>query len=245
VVVGERTYGKGLVQQTRDLRYNSKVKVTVAKYYIPSGRCIQKLDYAHRDSAGKVTEVKEDAIAEFKTLNGRPVFDGRGILPDVDVVDPELARVVGGLFQSDVFFDLATDFRAKHPTIATPEEFRISDEIFADLVAMAKERKLEYSTQSMEALTALEDKAKKERYYEHTKESFEALRRDLAPHPEEDMERFRADIEELLRSEIVSRYYFQTGRAKAAMGTDPYIAKAVEVLNSEQYSTILAGKGGK
>jgi carboxyl-terminal processing protease len=245
VVVGERTFGKGLVQQTRDLRYNSKVKVTVAKYYIPSGRCIQKLDYAHRDSAGKVNEVKEEAIAEFKTRNGRPVFDGRGVMPDVQVEEPELAKVVGGLYEDDAFFDFATAFRAKNAEIGPAEDFRITDAIYDEFTSMVSGRDLKYSTESMEALATLEEKAKKERYYEHAKDGIEALRRELAPDRSEDLVRFRVDIEEVLRNEIVSRYHFQTGRAKAALTTDPYLRKALEVLNGESYGTILAGTGSK
>ena len=241
VVVGERTFGKGLVQQTLDLRYNSKIKVTVAKYYIPSGRCIQKLDYAHRDSTGKVTEVKEEAIAEFKTRNGRPVFDGRGILPDVEVQDPELAKVVGGLYQQDVFFDFATQFRAKHESIGEPEQFTISDELYAEFTAFAKQREVNYDTESMEALDALVEKAKKERYYEHAKAQIDALREGLAPDRSEDLVRFRADIEDVLRNELVSRYHYQTGRAKAALTSDSQVRKAIEVLTSDAYGKVLSG----
>ncbi len=243
VVIGERTFGKGLVQQTRDLRYNSKVKVTVAKYYIPSGRCIQKLDYAHRDSTGKVTEVKEEDIAAFETRNGRPVFDGRGILPDVDVEDPELAKVVGGLYAEDAFFDFATQYRSKHETIPAAAEFMIDDALYAEFQAFVEGREVDYHTESMDALDALEQKAKKERYYEHTKAQIEALRSGLKPDRKADMLRFRSDIEEVLRNEIVSRYYFQTGRAQAALSTDLYVKRSLEVLNTDQYGRILTGAG--
>src|SRR5690606_19242648 len=138
VVVGDRTFGKGLVQQTRDLYYNSKLKVTVAKYYIPSGRCIQKLDYAHRDSTGRAVEVEEERIAEFKTRNGRPVFDGRGVLPDVDVNDPELAKVVGGLYAKDLFFDFATRYRLAHAEIGPAEAFAITDALYQEFTDFVK-----------------------------------------------------------------------------------------------------------
>ena len=181
VIVGDRTYGKGLVQQTRDLFYNSKLKVTVAKYYIPSGRCIQKLDYSHRDSTGKVEEVKEAAIAEFKTRNGRPVFDGRGILPDVEVVDPELAKVVGGLYAKDLFFDFATKYRITHPEIGPAEEFRITDGLYQEFVDFVKDKKFDYETETMDAFKKLEEVAKRERYYDHAKAQLEALHAELAP----------------------------------------------------------------
>ena len=242
VIVGERTFGKGLVQQTRDLYYNSKLKVTVAKYYIPSGRCIQKLDYAHRDSAGKAVEVEEEKIAAFQTRNGRPVFDGRGILPDLAVEDPELAKVVGGLYQEDIFFDFATDYRAKNAELADPATFAISDALYAEFVNYVNAHEFDYETESMDKLNELIETAKKERYYEHTKAQIEALRKELSPDRSEELVRFRADIEEVLKNEIVSRYHFQTGRAKASLSTDPYILKGLEVLNGGTYSTILAGK---
>lgn len=246
VVVGERTYGKGLVQQTRDLYYNSKLKVTVAKYYIPSGRCIQKLDYSHRDSLGKVEEVKEAAIAEFKTRNGRPVFDGRGILPDVEVVDPELAKVVGGLYAKDLFFDFATKYRLSHTEIGPAEEFKISDALYQEFVDYVKDKKFEYDTETMDAFKKLEEVAKRERYYDHAKTQLDALHAELAPDRTEELTRFRTDIEEVLRNEIVGRYYFQTGRAKAALVTDPSVRSAVEVLNSARYNEVLtAVKSGK
>ena len=245
VIVGERTFGKGLVQQTRDLYYNSKLKVTVAKYYIPSGRCIQKLDYAHRDSSGKATEVKEEAIAEFKTRNGRPVFDGRGILPDVDVEDHELAKVVGGLYSEDLFFDFATQYRLTHPEITSADSFVITDDLYKAFVDFVKDKEFDYDTETMEALKELEETAKRERYYEHAKAQLEALRKELSPDRSEEMTMFRSDIEEVLRNELVSRYYFQTGRAKAAMGTDPVVKRAMQVLTSGEYATILAGTGRK
>lgn len=241
VIVGERTFGKGLVQQTKDLMYNSKLKVTVAKYYIPSGRCIQKLDYAHRDSTGKATEVKAEEVATFKTRNGRPVFDGRGILPDVPVQEPELAKVVGGLYEEDLFFDFATEYRHQHPDIGPPESFVVTDALYQSFVAFVKDKQFDYDTESMEALNSLIEKAKKERYYEHAQDEIDALRKELAPDRTEDLVRFRADIEEVLRNEIVARYHFQTGRAKAAMSTDPYVKKAIELFASGSVAPILTG----
>ncbi|MBK7384210.1 MAG: S41 family peptidase [Flavobacteriales bacterium] len=241
VILGERTYGKGLVQQTKDLLYNSKLKVTVAKYYIPSGRCIQKLDYAHRDSSGKAVEMEEKSIAEFKTRNGRPVFDGRGILPDVEVVEPELAKVVGGLYQEDLFFDFATNFRLTHPEIGAAADFVVTDEIYRAFVDFVKDKRFDYDTESMAALKDLEEKAKKERYYEHAQAQIAALRAALAPDRTEELVRFRTDIEEALKNEIVARYHFQTGRAQAAMGSDPYVKKAIELFATKGYAPILAG----
>lgn len=242
VIVGERTFGKGLVQQTRDLYYNSKLKVTVAKYYIPSGRCIQKLDYANKDSSGKAVEVDETKLAEFTTRNGRKVYDGRGILPDVEVEDPELAKVVGALYQEDLIFDFATQYRATHPTLEDARSFRISDALYNEFVAYVQQHEFHYDTESLKKLDELIATAKKERYYAHSEAQIEALRKELAPDRSEELLRFRSDIEEVLKNEIVSRYEFQTGRAKASLATDPYILKGTELLTSGRYTSILAGR---
>ncbi|MBL7964769.1 MAG: S41 family peptidase [Flavobacteriales bacterium] len=241
VIVGERTYGKGLVQQTRDLYYNAKLKVTVAKYYIPSGRCIQKIDYAHRDSVGKAVEVDERTIAQFKTRNGRPVTDGRGILPDVEVVEPEMPKVVGGLYAADVIFDYANKFRREHESIPPAKQFVITEEIYQDFMRFAKERSFDYDTESVAKLNELVEVARRERYYEHAKGAIDALKVELTPDRKEDLRLFRADIERVLRYEIVTRYYHQTGRMEAAVGTDPYLLKAIETLSTGTWAGILKG----
>lgn len=241
VVVGQRTYGKGLVQQTRDLYYNSKLKVTVAKYYIPSGRCIQKVDYAHHDSTGHAVIKADSLIRDFKTRNGRPVIDGRGITPDVLVPEEELPKVVGGLYAADAFFDYANHFYWTHDSIDAPEKFTITDAIWNDFMAFVKDRKIEYRTESNEELKKLEAAARKERYYEHAKSTLDALRAELNPDRSEEMQRFRKDIEDVLKGEIVGRYYHTTGRAKALLSSDPFVKQAVQVLNGPDYAGILSG----
>ncbi len=242
VILGERTYGKGLVQQTRDIVYNNKVKVTVAKYYIPSGRCIQKIDYAHRDSSGTAINVSDSAIKAFETRNGRPVFDGRGIAPDVTITEPDMAKVVGGLAVKDLFFDYANKYRATHDSIGKPETFVITDAIYEDFLTFVKDKEFTYDTESLDALDELVAAAKKERYYEHSEKAIEALKAELKPNKEEELRRFRDDVSEVLRGEIVSRYMLQTGRYRAALATDPYLKRALEVLNSGETTTILSGK---
>ncbi|MCB0790736.1 MAG: S41 family peptidase [Flavobacteriales bacterium] len=241
VIIGERTYGKGLVQQTRDLFYNAKLKVTVAKYYIPSGRCIQKLDYGHRDSTGHAIEVSDSLINEFHTKNGRAVFDGRGILPDVKVDEPELPKVVGALYGEDVFFDFATNYRMTHDSIGAPEQFVITDALYQEFTEFARKHKFDYGTNSMAAFDDLVASAKKERYYEHAQAAFEQLKKELEPDADEEMQLFRADIAEVLRNEIVSRYDLQTGRARAALTQDAYVKEALDVLNNGTYIGILDG----
>lgn len=241
VVMGQRTYGKGLVQQTRDLYYNSKLKVTVAKYYIPSGRCIQKVDYAKHDSTGKAVVKADSLIRAFKTRGGRPVFDGRGIAPDVTVQEPDLPKVVGGLYMADAFFDYANQYRWTHDSIPAPEKFEITDAIYNDFLAFVRTKTITYQSESIDELKKLEEAAKRDRYYEHAKAAIDALRVELDPDKSEDLQRFRNDISEVLRSEIVGRYYLQSGRARAMLSTDPFVVKAIEVLNGPTYAGVLNG----
>ncbi len=241
VIMGQRTYGKGLVQQTRDLFYNSKLKVTVAKYYIPSGRCIQKLDYAQHDSTGHAIVKADSLLRDFKTRSGRPVMDGRGITPDVLVAEPEMPKLVGGLYTSDVFFDYANKYYWSHDSIPPPGTFTITPEIWNEFIAFAKTRKLDYRTESNDALKELEEAAVRERYYDHAKSAIDALRAELNPDRSEELERFKADIQRVLLSEITGRYYYTTGQAKAMLATDPLVMRAVEVLNGTEYDGILNG----
>jgi carboxyl-terminal processing protease len=241
VVVGHRTYGKGLVQQTRDLFYNSKLKVTVAKYYIPSGRCIQKIDYAHHDSTGHAVIKADSTIRAFKTAHGRPVYDGRGIAPDVEVDLPAMPKLIISLYAKDIFFDFGNHFQWTHDSIPPPGKFAITDEIFQQFLAFVKEKKFDYRTTSLDDLDKLEADAKKERYYDKAKDAIAALRNGLNPDQTELLNKFRPEIEEVLKSDLVGRYYYQSGRAKAMLGTDPDVLKALEVINGPAYKEVLAG----
>ncbi len=245
VVVGNRTYGKGLVQQTRDLFYNSKLKVTVAKYYIPSGRCIQKIDYAHHDSTGKAIIKADSTIRAFKTAHGRPVFDGRGIAPDIVVVQPTMPKLITGLYTGDLFFDFGNQYQWTHDSIPQPGAFTINDAIFQQFLNFVQTKKFEYRTTSLDDLDKLEADAKKERYFDKAKEAIAALRAGLHPDQAEMLNKFRPEIAEVLKSELVGRYYFQTGRAKAMLGSDPDVLKALEVINGPAYREVLAGTWGK
>ena len=241
VIVGNRTYGKGLVQQTRDLFYNSKLKVTVAKYYIPSGRCIQKVDYAHHDSIGNAMLMADSTIRAFKTAHGRTVYDGRGINPDIHVKKELLPKVVGGLYNADLFFDFANQYRWTHDSIPPPDQFTITDTIYQQFMDFVKDKKFEYHTESMNDLDKLVADAKKERYYDHAQQAIDALRADLSPDRAEEFRRFRSDIEEVLKSELVGRYYYQSGRAEAMLKSDPAVQEALTVLNGPLYQEVLDG----
>lgn len=243
VIVGETSYGKGLVQQTKDLEFGSMVKLTVAKYYTPSGRCIQKLDYSNKNELGEVAEVHDSLIATFKTKNGREVKDGRGVDPDVQIPAEFLSVLSTELVIGHHIFDFATEYETKHTSIDKAKSFRLSDQEYIDFVNFVKLKDVHHTSQSMELMNELKEIAKDEKYYEDSKEEFEALFIKLTPSLESDLMRYKDEIKEILESEIVSRYYYSSGRLENALDQDEYISIALEVLNdSGRYSKILSGE---
>ncbi len=232
VIVGTRTFGKGLVQTTRDLSYNTKLKVTTAKYYIPSGRCIQALDYAHRNEDGSVGHIPDSLITEFTTKNGRKVFDGGGIVPDIKIKSEELSSLGIGLITKFLIFDFATKFSNKNKSIPGPEEFKITDEIYNEFSAFVKENNFEYESQSKDEMAELIKSAKREKYFDLAKPEFDALQAKLKPNLSQDLVQFKEEISDLLVDEIVSRYYYQKGAIRAAIKDDKGIKKAIEELSS-------------
>ena len=233
IVVGTRTFGKGLVQTTRDLSYNTKLKVTTAKYYIPSGRCIQALDYTHRNEDGSVGTIPDSLITEFTTKKGRKVYDGGGVAPDVKFESESLSSLSIALITRYLIFDFATKFSTENATIASPEDFEIIDDIYSQFIAFVKEKNFVYESQSQEELDELIKSAKKDKYYGLAEAEFEALKAKLAPNFDKDSEEFNEEVKELLQDEIVSRYYYQKGAIRAAINDDKGIKKAIEELNSE------------
>lgn len=231
MIIGTRTFGKGLVQTTRDLSYNAKLKITTAKYYIPSGRCIQALDYTHRNEDGSVGIIPDSLISKYTTKKGRIVFDGGGVAPDLLVEDETLSNLSINLVAQSVIFDFATYFNSKTEKIAAPEEFTISPEIYADFVQYAKNKDFKYESKTEAELDKLIDVAKREKYYDISKAEFEKLKEKLGHNLDQDMDHFKKEISELLTDEIVSRYYYQKGAIKAALRDDADIRKAVEVLH--------------
>jgi carboxyl-terminal processing protease len=241
VVLGEESYGKGLVQQTKDLAYNSKMKLTVAKYYTPSGRCIQRLDYSHRDDqTGTVKAVSDSLIKPFKTKNGRTVFDGRGISPDVEVKRDDASNILAGLMNHYVVFNWANIYAAKHTSIDSASTFRLSDADYNDFVNYAVQQKFEYNTNTEELYKKLKDAAKDEKYYEGAEKEFDQLFARIEPNKNQDLMKFKKQITEYLENEIVSRYYYQDGRLKASLPQDPVTKRALQVFSSN-YSTLLTG----
>ena len=244
VLVGERTFGKGLVQATRPLSYNSQLKVTTAKYYIPSGRCIQEIDYSHRADDGTLGKFPDSLRTAFKTTAGRTVYDGGGVAPDVEVADREIADVTRVLLQKSYLFDYATRFRSEHTTIAPAREFKLSDAEYQKFVTYLQGKNISYSTDSEKALTDLSKKVKEEKHYEDVKTELEGMRRKMTVNTANDLQRFKPEIKEILEQEIVSRYYYEKGRTEAGFDNDPNILAAVAVLNDpNRYAALLKPSG--
>jgi carboxyl-terminal processing protease len=242
VVIGERTFGKGLVQNIIPLTYNTQMKVTVAKYYIPSGRCIQAIDYATHDSLGFPRQVPDSLINSFKTRAGRIVFDGGGIIPDITAEEKDISNIAISLITKYLIFDYASKFKREHPTIAEPGEFSISDEIYNDFVAWLHNKDYDYITRSEKMLSDLKKIAEKEQYYAELKAEFELLESKMQHNKQADLDKFSDELKSLLRSEIVSRYYYQEGRIKASLTEDKEITTAIEILKDPKtYKAILDG----
>jgi len=240
VVIGSRTFGKGLVQETRPLQYNSRLKLTVAKYYIPSGRCIQKLDYSHRDFDGKVEEVPDSLLKVFTTRGGRKVIDGRGIDPDIEIEDREYPEVLSSLMYESLFFLYATEYAASRDALAPAAEFNLSDEEYEAFTTYLEGKDYSYTTATEEDLEELIETAKREKYFNLAEEEFKILEQKLEKKKNKDLTLFRDDIQKVLENEIVSRFHFQRGRIEATLASDDAVTEAKVILkNSSRYKGIL------
>ncbi len=240
VIIGQRTYGKGLVQQTRPLSYNAQLKVTVAKYYIPSGRCIQTLDYSHRGEDGSVEKVPDSLITAFKTKNGRIVYDGGGVAPDVALEPFKYSNLASSLSTKPLIFDYATKYRMGHTSVSKAKEFKLSDAEYDEFVTYLGGKDYDYTTKSEKDLEGLVASAEKEKYYDGAKAEFEALKNKIMHNKKEDLVKFKPEIKNLLEQEISSRYYYQTGRLECSLSTDAELKEAITVLNDPaRYKSIL------
>jgi carboxyl-terminal processing protease len=241
VVIGQRSYGKGLVQQTRKLSYNAQLKLTVAKYYIPSGRCIQALDYSNRNKDGSVGKMPDSLMTAFKTKNGREVFDGGGINPDIVTEPGTVSNIVISLFKERLFFDYATDFRFRHDSIA--EDFILLASDYEHFENYLSGKEYTYQTETEEALDKLKEKATDEHYFASLSDEYDALATQLAVNKEDDLFINKQEIKEILTGEIRSRYFYQRGRIEAALKFDSELEKAIEILkNKEKYNRILTNE---
>ncbi len=243
VIIGQTSYGKGLVQQTKDIEFGSMVKLTVAKYYTPSGRCIQKLDYSNKNKDGKAEEIPDSVLVSFKTRNGRVVKDGRGVDPDIKVENPFLSMLTSELLKNHHIFDYATHYYRTHTSLADPKTFELSESDYIDFKAYVKKRNVDYTTNSKVGLKQLIEVAEEEKYYGDSKLEFEALMKKLTPDLETDLERYKAEIKMILEEEIASRFYYSRGRIIVALRNDDDIKEALNVLNDKtKYASILAIK---
>ncbi len=238
VVIGQRTFGKGLVQNILPLTYNTQMKVTIAKYYIPSGRCIQEIDYSHKKDS---TATKTDTLGKpFTTMAGRTVYEGHGIMPDVKITQDKYATVTAYLYAKNYIFDYATKFFHDHKSIAPADEFQIDDATYNDFMNFVKEKDFTYTTESEKTLEDLKDMAKEEGYLESIQEQLDELERQLKADKENDLVKNRKDIEELLRLEIVGRYYYQVGRIVGSLENDKDLKEAFQILlDKNRYESIL------
>lgn len=244
VVIGQRSFGKGLVQQTFNLPYNSLVKVTVAKYYTPSGRCIQALDYTHRDNDGMVLKVADSLITEYKTKAGRLVYDGSGIFPDVFIKPVKYSQITQTLASRHHIFDYATQYRNLKPSISEPKTFRLSDAEYNDFIAFLSKRDYNYSTNIERLMNELREEAAKENKIADLKLEFEALKLKVSQVKRNELLLFKDEIKRVLESEIVGRYYFEKGRLEQNFKYDHELNEAQKVLSDQSVlASILNGEG--
>ncbi|MCK4749159.1 MAG: peptidase S41, partial [Bacteroidales bacterium] len=245
VIIGQRTFGKGLVQTSRPLKYNAQLKVTTAKYYIPSGRCIQALDYSNRNEDGSVGKVPDSLISEYETRNGRLVYDGGGIQPDFEVIPEMFSEIALQLYAQNLVFDFATRFRAENEEIESPESFSMSNDDYSLFKAFVESREFDFKTASEKVFNQLVETAKREKYHALANEEFAILEQKLSHNNLKDLEVFQEEIRQILDEEIVNRYYYQAGRILAQIQEDIQLDKALEVLNEPGIvKEVLAGKQG-
>ena len=241
VIVGNRTYGKGLVQVPRSLPYGGNLKITTSKYYIPSGRCVQALDYAHRNEDGSVARIPDSLTTVFHTAAGREVRDGGGVSPDIEVKQERLPNILYYLVRDNLIFDYATDYCLKHPVIASAEKFELTDADYTDFKNKVKGADFKYDQQSEKILKTLKEAAEFEGYMKEASDEFKALENKLSHNLDRDLDYFSKDIKEMISEEIIKRYYYQRGAIIQQLKGDNELDEAVKILtNPERYQQILS-----
>ena len=243
VVIGQRTFGKGLVQNIVPVGYNSELKVTVAKYYTPSGRCIQAIDYSKKDVNGESPIVPDSLRHPFKTKIGREVFDGAGIDPDIIIAPRYYSNIAAVLAGRLLTFDYADKFVKEHSSISSPGQFRLNDSEFNDFVKFLSDKDYTYTTRSEHALEDFKKLAEREKYFDAIKGEYESLTNKMIRDKNADLTKFKAEICEVLESEIASRYFFQKGRIESSISYDKEIETSVQtLLNKVKYADLLKPK---
>ncbi len=240
IVLGERSYGKGLVQVGRPLSYNSQVKITTAKYYTPTGRCIQVLDYTHRREDGSVASIPDSLKKEFRTTRGRKVYDGGGIDPDIKVEAQEAATITQVIYGKGFIFDYATLYAFNHPTLPEAKNFSLTDQEYQDFVTWMKNKSYSVQSPVETELLELTEEAKREKFYDDLKPQLDQIKTRLAETRKNDLTHYKDQIKQLLEKEIVSRYYFEKGSVETGFKYDQEVKAAIEVLhNQPEYKRIL------
>jgi len=242
VIIGERTFGKGLVQNIVSLPYNSRMKMTVAKYYIPSGRCIQAIDYFDQNNNGRPDKIPDSLVSEFKTAGDRLVYDGGGIVPDIDVESRQFSQITGDLFAQNYIFNFANDFVLDHPTIVEPAEFKIDDITYGKFKSYVAGQDFDYLTETENLIERIRNSAEREGYLASVDPIIDSLEMGVRKDKLNDIENHRSEIEELIKFEIVSRYYYQKGKVIATLENDNDIERAIDILTDKAlYQSILDG----
>ncbi len=244
IIIGQRSYGKGLVQQTFNLPYNSLVKITIAKYFIPSGRCIQALDYTHRKDDGSVVKVADSLIHEYKTKDGRSVYDGSGIYPDIFVKQERFANITQTLVSKLLVFDYATRYREQHASIDNIRGFTLSDNEYNDFVKFLSDKNYNYVTNSEKVLDNLKNEATKEKQFTGIETEYDALKAKMLATKKNDLQLHKDEIKQVLENEIASRYYYEKGRYETNFKYDKELSQAVKVMQDKaEVASILKGEG--
>ena len=243
VLLGQRSFGKGLVQSTRPVGYNAYLKVTTAKYYIPSGRCIQAIDYAHRNEDGSVAYVPDSLVGEFTTRAGRKVYDGGGVMPDVKVPAAYISRFLLILYTKGYLEDFVDDYLKRHPAKVDPVKFRFSDADYEDFIRFMEDKDVEFESESKKALAELRKKATEERYIRRIAEDLDRIAERLKDDKASNLKLYRNELTEFIENEIILRQYYTGGQTRYRLERDREVAAAMELLGDmERYRTILAGE---
>ena len=230
VIVGSRTFGKGLVQTTRPLPYGGVMKLTTSKYYIPSGRCVQAIDYKHRNEDGSVGTIPDSLTTVFHTAAGREVRDGGGVMPDIEVKQEKLPNILFYLVRDNLIFDYATQYCLKHPSIPSPQEFKVTDADYADFKAMVQKADFKYDQQSEKIMKTLKEAAKFEGYLDEASEEIKALEKKLTHNLDRDLDYFSKDIRSMIADEIIKRYYYTRGGIIQQLKDDDGLQAALKIL---------------
>jgi carboxyl-terminal processing protease len=242
VLIGQRSFGKGLVQVTRDLSYNCKLKVTTAKYYTPSGRCIQAIDYSHRNDDGSVGKVPDSLITAFKTRNNRVVYDGGGIAPDITITQQPKPAILHSLMAEMLLFEYANKYAHEHPNLKNPKDFALTDADYTDFANWLKTKNFAYSTQVEKDIKNLEASAKKEKYLESIQDQLDALKSKIANQRKGDLALYKNEIQAELFKQISAHLFLQKGQKEASFAQDTEVQAAIKLFaDMPRYNSILAG----